>query len=184
MHSQPNICKQWTEVEWRSQIQNISGLSHELITHKLLHCTSWVLVYSKCYRKNVMLATIIPPPSLWAVWATASKARKTQPFWTSLITSIYRARRKKLRSGLLNFVCAVAYHWACLLADPYCRTVKKVFVRGFVKFGTSVAYQFYLNLPEALTQPRIKTFSHSVDINLFLVIRSPMVYRVTTINVI
>ena len=62
--------------------------------------------------------------------------------------------------------------------------MKKVFVRGFVKFGTSVAYQFYLNLPEALTQPRIKTFSHSVDINLFLVIRSPMVYRVTTINVI
>ena len=46
MHSQPNICKQWTEVEWRSQIQNISGLSHELITHKLLHCTSWVLVYT------------------------------------------------------------------------------------------------------------------------------------------
>ena len=64
--------------------------------------------------------------------------------------------------------------------------MKKVFVRGFVKFGTSVAYQFYLNLPEALTQPRprTKTFSHSVDINLFLVIRSPMVYRVTTINVI
>ena len=59
--------------------------------------------------------------------------------------------------------------------------MKKVFVRGFVKFGTSVAYQFYLNLPEALTQPRTKTFSHSVDINLFLVIRSPMV---TTINVI
>ena len=59
MHGQPNICKQCTEVEWRSQIQNVIGLKHELITHRLLHCTSCPHVYSyHCLNGRAVLYKI------------------------------------------------------------------------------------------------------------------------------
>ena len=42
------------------------------------------------------------------------------------------------------------------------QSLKKVFVRGLVNFVPAVAYLFCLNLPEAFSQPRTKTFSGSV----------------------
>ena len=37
--------------------------------------------------------------------------------------------------------------------------LRKIFVRGFVKFVPAVAYHFCLNLPATFSQPRTKTFS-------------------------
>ena len=38
--------------------QNIIGLKHELITHKLLHCTSWVHVYKPRPSDRVIVGPV------------------------------------------------------------------------------------------------------------------------------